>query len=494
MKMSKNFLLSLSIFLTMATLFSPWAFASVPTTSNTPAVHEGNLPASPEKFEGIDHDFGRSLHALRETFRRLKQSRNEPNRPTQMAGGWNGSGGGGGLTCFDTKEEFEAASNGRGHLRSDAISRITNFKIFDLVDTDHTPDWPHDDSSPADFIKERIRVRLGKTLPILATVLTDSFELARKSIWTPEADLEVFPDVGPSSAGHLPKENCAYVQWAFRVQDNHESLFSSPEYQIKYNKSLDDRLQEILSPREYNIQKTVLTLHESVYSHLALHGRRDSGSTRSLIDYLLSEETFHQRFLDGPHINTAFWSLWIRESLSILTYTTQTYGGTKRHSANWNSNLEEQLTSYQSFLQKLQGTLGMIGIFQRRANAPAINTIHFAHPHNPLHDDIIFNFVYFFFFIEKPTPFGLLTANDFESFYLLATRLESQRQIQSVQKMVFENRTNHPEWKKACEGVRQIHAAWMSEPTPPDFLALNMVGPRRWMAGRAVRFCSNSNL
>lgn len=448
----------------------------------TPAFSPAATADLGAKDSGIDVGFYENLRNLRPLSQSVKEA-TSPNFQMAAIGGWHGSGGGGGVTCFPTLEAKRKAVDDKGHLKAEEFSRITNFQVFDLYDLDFKPDLPQTEGTSAYvFLQTRIRERLGRALPYFATYLAENYAAAWTAKWIPEPQLEVFPDEGPLVSGKIRDERCVYVQWAFRVQN---ILSPLPHYEIRFHQTLDQHLQKILSPQEYQNQKTILILHESVYAALSLLSAHESSYTRSLLDYLLTDEEFFQKKLTGDKIETAFWSMWIRELMPLVHQSTQLYGAFKQQT--WNAHQKEQWSNYQSFLRRINMVLQH---YAMSAQIKPINTITFANHNTDLHQAFIYNLLY----PAAAMPDQNTFLNAMQSFFLLSLNLEAAREIDGLQRFVFEDRTNHPVWKQACAGVERIQKKWAAEKTPQDLSENNMIGVRRWHADRAVRFCKDAGL
>ncbi|RYZ83803.1 MAG: hypothetical protein EOP06_19265, partial [Proteobacteria bacterium] len=200
-------------------------------------------------------------------------------------GGWNGTGGGGGLACFKSPETLGAMVAGNLANPGGVISGMQNFQMLDLFDIDNEVDWPAGDFDPHEFLRKRIIRRLGSKLPVLAASLLSEFEAVKKAPRFKQSWLNAFDDLGPMSSGKKIPGSCAYVQWAIRYQ---YTTAGSPQFILAINDALEKRLIQILSPRELAIQRAVLDFHEAVYGLFThVHHHPDSTTVRSFTDLLL---------------------------------------------------------------------------------------------------------------------------------------------------------------------------------------------------------------
>lgn len=404
-------------------------------------------------------------------------------------GGWNGTGGGGGLACYANEEVLNSNLHPDGRAKWGWLNDIQSFQMLELYDAEESVQWPAGDFDPAALIRERILSRLAPTFPVLSESLLAELESIGQAPWFELPTLSVLRDYGPLVSGKKPPKNCLYAQWAHRYQNTEMQV---PVSVLALNKSLDDRLRELLGPREYRIQRTVLNLHEAISGIFLQRGLKDSGYTRSLIDLLLmNEEKFAKEILN-PTINGLFWNFWVREILPSVSQSAKNFAEFQSVDGRWTDAVSAQWSAYQTFLTKMELALEMVRQFMIAHKIPPVPSTLMADPTTAVHD----NFVRGMVFIIFASDWKVLMKNpdiperirDLEGFYLLASELEAQKKIVSLQVLALSEPTADA-WTRACKGVEDVEQEWRLAPTPTDADAKAKLGVGRWVAMKALRHC-----
>ena len=403
-----------------------------------------------------------------------------------FSGGWNGSGGGGGLACFETEEAMKPWILPNGKAKHGWLDAIKNFQMLDLYDMEVQAEWPSENVDLQEFLSARIRERLEATMPVLSEALLANYNLAVNAIWFPMPTLSLIGDAGPLISGKPEPRNCIYGQWAERFQN---SATQTAVYLIAYNESLDNRLKAILSPREYQIQKAVLVLHEAVYGALYHTGLRDAGYVRYLMNVLLMPDSEFKAAVISSANNGLFTHLWIGQILSVLVSTSQEFADYQNEKKIWSEAVSKQWEQYGTFLKKMDVALIKAAEFMQQNRMPPVSTYKAAIFGTREHQ--FFRTVAYAILASDWTVLTGQTApriTNLEAFYLLANEFETQRRIESLQKLALSEPTSD-EWKKACEQVKTQEATWKSAPESKVEDEKMFRGISLWIAQKAMRHC-----
>lgn len=177
----------------------------------------------------------------------------------KVAGGWNGSGGGGGYACFKNKQTLLDSLDELGYLKKDSYESIESFELLDLYEMHTPPEWTQ--QPPREFILRQIRTRIAPLFPIFAQEILEELKHVEKSQFFQVSGAEPFRDLGSQDLLKESPENCAHVTWILRLQDNSSHL---PFTLYNTNLKLENRLKILLSPEDFERKRAVVYLYEAI--------------------------------------------------------------------------------------------------------------------------------------------------------------------------------------------------------------------------------------
>lgn len=208
-----------------------------------------------------------------------------------VAGGWTG-GGGEGAICFPTKAEKEAAFDGEGKLRREAIPSKTTLQTFDIFENNFgsLPLLPRAGDDVKSYLEYVISENIAAASPYFALRVRQALALILKNdgsiAWEDRGALVKLNDGGPRRK-KINSDTCAIVQVVARYQKvAHGAL---PQVFVDYDKDLYDRLGDE-HPAVKIISQAALILHEALYLAGVEIGMKDSSRTRQLNYWMMSRD------------------------------------------------------------------------------------------------------------------------------------------------------------------------------------------------------------
>lgn len=194
-------------------------------------------------------------------------------------GGFNGSGGGGGLACFSSPEEAEKALDRAGRLNRNFIAKIRDFENFDTFRIIYRDPRRWEEASNGNrhlrmplkgeqaeaFLRRVLYKNLIPFFPLLVERLIAFLERYPFSSWEAISGkgLPKYPDLDDELLKDLQTEKnpCVYVQLAIRLTEK-----PAKKTYFVYDKDLIDFLHGFSADEiEYQHKLAVLILHEATY-------------------------------------------------------------------------------------------------------------------------------------------------------------------------------------------------------------------------------------
>lgn len=432
--------------------------------------------------------FDRYLQTVRSRERQdVERTANISEQNFQVAmGGWHGSGGGGGIACYGSRQQMQQALGPDGIITKENIATIPYFQILDVSDRHWNFSFPTD-KDPYEFFEKRITDRLGTSLPILANYLISQFRAVRNLPVREEPFLSAHADVGRFVAGGMRISGCAYAQWMMRY---HLDGKTEPNYYLAINSTLDKHLRRIMSPVMYRLQRALLELHEAFYAVFTkVEDESGSAPTRAMMDLLLLPEDYFKENLKNSDVDAAYWSVWLREGLPALLQAWDQYTRFLLTESKVSDSTQQRWDAYREFVRITDWSTRAHG--PGGANKPPvqIGMIEGASPLYPLHQDLLFNFLFPSFASDVDPGPDDRRIRPAHAFFLLAAVLEARRIVAPVQLLVLEDPTNSREWRRACREIATLENGWRTMADPDDIPLKNMLGVRRWISARAKRYC-----
>lgn len=370
---------------------------------------------------------------------------------TLKKGGWNGSGGGGGVACRmdQVTQPF---------VQRQELDQFHDFRLMDLADSQFRFDVPSEGDLPH-VIESLVRRRIGSALPIFAEAIISEYRMVRRLPVRRVDFIDVQLDLARWVAGQLNLKGCAYAQWILRY---HAPQSRYPRYELLLNTELDLRLRQILSPRVYEYQKETLYLHEAIYGLLMhLDPEQSSYATRGLIQYILTYEADFQAYLSlgGYSRVEAFWYAWLFHGLPGVRGANERYlaylqsgGGLSATTLRWGQNYIEYLRMMDEFMSSKFLSEFIKNQKSRVLQFESLTVMNPKHPNfRFLFEDLITAYFYLGNHREFPyrkVPSGVL-------FYHWAHRFSAEGFVESPESIWFQEEPRARWIQAVCGQLRQ---------------------------------------
>ena len=228
-------------------------------------------------------------------------------RRLQLAGGFNGTGGGGGVACFKTKELADSALDESGRLKRDHLASIADFDQFDTFRVIHRDPrrWdevlkgnfhlrkPLPGEKAESFLRRVLYQNILAFFPLLVERLMAIMVRYPFATWqgVSGTGLPFYPDVDHTLFEDLrkPQNTCIYAPLAIRTVKN--SGKAAEQVQYFYDQDLLARVRELSSnDEEYQRWLATLILHEDAYLLARELGAKNADDVRKIIEMTLFDD------------------------------------------------------------------------------------------------------------------------------------------------------------------------------------------------------------
>lgn len=433
----------------------------------------------------------RSFSQLRESFlteqetiavqanTRIRQSIKN-NEPIFTAGGWNGTGGGGGYACFKNKSDLENFRDQDGLIKNESYEKIVSFQLLDLYQMVSPVQWSENDITPKEFIENRIRTRITPISPILSDLILSHFKMSEKKWSYIPFDLPIH-DQGAPQTIIAPPPLCGYVTWVMRPQYIKEQ---GPIFFLAANSLLEKRLKEILSPVEFEQQKQTLKLHEAIYTILSQFGERDSNNTRGLVEISLRSE-------ENIKSNSNYLQLWLRGLNSLLLHKNKEFFHfiSKKISLDKNdeSNIKG-LEDHLEWLSRMDDAYAKFGQYLSEistGNGSVFIDVDDMSNSNSRWGRVVLQFQFLAMAIVKAENNGEKVVHDRSTVLFLNSVLPFNELPLSSEELSLSLGSDSKEWQEVCRRIKLPK----TKNDIDQAMGPSLLGVGKWVLDKALNFC-----